>query len=166
MAAAPQHPKSGRLMAAWRRLGGGSGLLAALLAAHLAFGAVRYVGGAWHKRSATIAEYRQHGDLWFFRHADAETQELVRWLLDTVPADAAVLYDGNSRDLIEALHAALHPRLLVHRRALERAEGLGGRSVFAEQPPDSSKTAGEGNQANLGPGWVHGEGQRLRWRRP
>jgi hypothetical protein len=138
-------------------LGGGSALLAGLLAAHLAFGTARYVGGAWHKRSETIAEFERHGELWFFRHADRETQELVRWLLATAPKDAVILYDGNSRELVEALHAALFPRVLLHRRALQRPEGLSGRTPFGQHPPTVADPPAT-------PGWVQSQGNKLRWR--
>lgn len=145
-----------RLAHRLRQLGAGSLLLGALLAVHLGFGVVRYFGGALHKRGETIAAYLSHGDLWFFRFADAESQDLVRWLLATVPNDQAVLYDGKPRNLIEALHPALFPRTLLHRRALRKDGRAGGQVVFTGHPPWLP--------AGTSPGWVHSDGTRLRWR--
>jgi hypothetical protein len=139
-----------------RRLGAGSLLLGALLAIHLGFGVVRFWGGAVHKRVETIADYQGHGELWFFRFADDESQRLVRWLLANVPNDQVVLYDGKPRNLIEALHPALFPRSLLHRRALRKDGTAGGRPVFLAHPPWLAEASA--------PGWVHSDGTRLRWR--
>jgi hypothetical protein len=130
-AIAPQ----GRIRRALAAFGAPSPWIAAALALHLGFVVVRFPGGAVHKRLRTIAEQREHGDLWHFRHQDEPTRRLVAWLLAEVPRDQAVLFEGSTRGVIEALSSAVFPATLVRSSALRPDGTAGGRPVFRGRPP-------------------------------
>lgn len=131
--------------------------LAAMLLLHVVWVAVRFPQGSVRKRGEAIAAARAAGPLWHFPHADGETKRLVAWLVRTVPADEALLYDGTGRGLMEALAGALAPRLVVHASALTADGTALGRRVFAGQPPWLAAPAAT-------PGRVTTEdGEELRW---
>ena len=109
--------------------------LAAMLLLHVVWVAVRYPRGSVSKRGQAIAAAQAAGPLWHFPHADGETKRLVAWLVHAVPADEALLYDGDGRGLMEALAGMLAPRLVVHASALGADGTALGRRVFVGRPP-------------------------------
>jgi len=117
------------------RIGVPAALVAALLAAHVLFGLARFPSGGIVKRLRVIEEYQEQGPLWHFRHSDANTQRLADWLLDSVDASHALLYDGQQPGALQLLAPLLYPAILVHHRALNSDGTAAGRPVFTGQPP-------------------------------
>lgn len=111
------------------------GLLAVLVALHLAAGVLRLVRGSILKRVRVVADYQAAGPAWHFRRSDQETQRIASWLLATVPRDQALLFDGQRSGCLQQLAPLLFPSLLVHARALQPDGTAAGRRVFQEQPP-------------------------------
>lgn len=148
---------TGRIRRALAAFGAPSPWIAAALLLHLGFVVARFPGGAVHKRLRTIAESDALGDMWHFRHHDADTRRLVAWLLATVPGDTAVLYAGSTRGLIEALSAAMFPATLVRASALRPDGTAGGRPVFHGRPPWLPAATGNA------PGVLRSEPGALRW---
>lgn len=109
--------------------------LAAMLLLHVVWVAVRFPQGSVRKRGQAIAAAQAAGPLWHFPHADGETKRLVAWLVRALPADEALLYEGQGRGLMEALAGVLAPRLVVHASALGADGTALGRRAFAGQPP-------------------------------
>lgn len=138
MPPAADHPKShltGLLYGLAARCGVPSALLTVLLVGHVLFGLARLPSGGFVKRLEAIEEYQAQGPLWHFRHADADTQRLADWLLDSVDADHALLYDGSAQGALQLLGPLLYPAILVHHRALSKDGTAAGRPVFTGQPP-------------------------------
>jgi hypothetical protein len=113
--------------------------------AHLVFGSIRLVRGAYAKRWHEVAEWQARGEIGYqFRHSDDETIRLVTWLCDSVPMDEVVLYSGEERGSIQLLAALLAPRVLVRADAVPAdAERAAGGRIFRGRPPWRS-VAGKG----------------------
>lgn len=118
-------------------------LLVALIALHATYLLTRFPRGSLSKRADDIKNEASIAPLWHFRHADEPTQRLVKWLLENVPADAAVLLQGDQPGPTEALSAALFPALLVDVNSLQRDGTAAGRKVFRGQPPWLATAPGE-----------------------
>ncbi|MCA8974794.1 MAG: hypothetical protein KDC98_08730 [Planctomycetes bacterium] len=113
----------------------GSRLLGLLIAGHVSFGLLRLPAGSIWKRVDAIDEYERQGPVWHFRLSDDETRRLAGWILETLPADEVLLFDGGVAGQLQLLGPLAFPRLLVHVSAL-RPDGTAlGRKVFAGQPP-------------------------------
>ena len=138
MPPAADHPKSrltGLLYGLATRSGVPSALVAALLVGHVLFGLARLPSGGFVKRLKAVEEYQEQGALWHFRRGDADTKRLAKWLLDSVDANHALLYDGSEQGALQKLGPLLYPAILVHYRALNHDGTAAGRPVFTGQPP-------------------------------
>ena len=138
MPPAADHPKSrltGLLYGLATRCGVPSVLVAALLVGHVLFGLARVPSGGFVKRLKAVEEYQEQGPLWHFRRDDADTKRLAEWLLDSVDANHALLYDGSAPGALQKLGPLLYPAILVHHRALNNDGTAAGRPVFTGQPP-------------------------------
>jgi hypothetical protein len=113
---APRRAWLGELQA---RCGLPSTWLAVLITAHVAFGAVRLVSGGIAKRVQAVAE----------------AQRLAAWLLDEMPRDQALLFEGPKPGNLQLLAPLLFPAILVHASALAPDGTAAGRPVFRGQPP-------------------------------
>lgn len=109
--------------------------LAVLITAHVAFGTVRLVSGGIAKRVRAVAEYEEAGPVWHFRHSTPEAQRLAAWLLDEMPRDHALLYEGPMPGNLQLLAPLLFPAILVRASALAEDGTAAGRPVFRGQPP-------------------------------
>ena len=104
----------------WRR---GGTWVCLLVVLHLVWGFARVPGRVWGHRLADIEAYRKYGAPAYFldrgqarpplRGADA-----VEWLLEHTPADAVVLWRGQTKGAFELASGLLTPRLLVHADAV------------------------------------------------
>lgn len=117
------------------RCGLPSSLLTLLLTAHVAFGVVRLASGGIAKRARAVAEYEEAGPIWHFRHSEPDAQRLAAWLLDEMPRDHALLYDGVMQGNLQLLAPLLFPAILVKSSALAEDGTAAGRPVFRGQPP-------------------------------
>jgi hypothetical protein len=129
---APRRARLGELQA---RCGLPSTWLAVLITAHVAFGAVRLVSGGIAKRVQAVAEFEEAGPIWHFRHSTPEAQRLAAWLLDEMPRDQALLFEGPKPGNLQLLAPLLFPAILVHASALAPDGTAAGRPVFRGQPP-------------------------------
>lgn len=109
--------------------------LAILVAAHVAFGTVRLFSGALAKRVRAVAEYQEAGPTWHFRHSSPDAQRLAAWLLQEMPRDHALLYEGVMQGNLQLLAPLLFPAILVRASALGEDGTAAGRPVFRGQPP-------------------------------
>lgn len=117
------------------RCGLPSTLLAILVTAHIAFGVVRLVSGGIAKRVRAVAEYEEAGPIWHFRHSEPDAQRLAAWLLEEMPRDHALLYEGVMQGNLQLLAPLLFPAILVRSSALGEDGTAAGRPVFRGQPP-------------------------------
>lgn len=112
-----------------------STLLALLTVVHLTIAGIRLVRGSVLKRARVVAEYREAGPIWHFRKTGEETQRLAAWLIENVPEDHALLFDGEKAGCLQLLAPLMFPRILVHARALAPGGSASGQPVFKGQPP-------------------------------
>jgi len=117
------------------RLGSGSLVVGLLVAAHLIFGLARIPTGAIWKRWRSIEEYERLGPSWHFRLADEQTRRIARWVLEAVPREQVLLFDGSVPGQLQLLGPLRFPGLMVHVSALRPDGTAAGRPVFRGQPP-------------------------------
>lgn len=117
------------------RCGLPSTVLAVLVTVHVAFGVVRLVSGGIVKRVRAVAEYEEAGPIWHFRHSEPDAQRLAAWLLDEMPRDHALLYEGVMQGNLQLLAPLLFPAILVRSSAVAPDGTAAGRPVFRGQPP-------------------------------
>ena len=107
--------------------------VALLLLVHVAFGLSRWPVGAVQKRAASIAEFRERGDVdWYLRHYDDETRRIVHWLRASVADDEYVRFEGFRQGAMQFVAPLLFPRLLVD---VEVADAPRATSPGAGAPP-------------------------------
>ena len=161
MSLASDHQKRrlrGLLRCLAKRWGLPTALLTALLFGHLLFGILRIPSGGVFKRLDAVSAYQAQDKIWHFRHTDKETHRLAAWLLDSVGAHQALIYDGSAQGALQLLGPLIYPSILVHHRALQKDGSASGRPVFSKQPPWLKDSAS-------GYPVVIGNGHRLRWER-
>jgi hypothetical protein len=115
-----------------------------LLAAHLAFGLLRIPGKVISRRGDDIDRYRREGAARFLLdNARLSGAETIEWLCTNVPANAVVLWRGESRGPFEILAGLIAPRLLVAEGSVGPAArqwhspgGLGDRPLASGTLPD------------------------------
>lgn len=125
----------GRIRRSLDAFGAASPWIAAALLLHLVFVVARFPRGAIAKRVETVEAFASYGALWHFRDHDETTFRMAAWLVEAMPRDHALLYEGASRGVVEALAAAIFPATLVKAAALRPDGTAAGRPVFRGRPP-------------------------------
>ena len=105
-----------------------------LLVAHLAYGVARLVQSGYVERVREVGEWRDTDPVgWHFRNAEPETQRIARWVVDNLPADQALLYEGEVRGGLQLLAGLIAPRVLLRADLIEaRAEST--TAIFDSAP--------------------------------
>ncbi len=89
------------------------------LLVHLGLGLARVPGVVFGRRWSDIDDYRARGAAGYFLGGPAlRGAEVVQWILANVPADAAVLFRGETNGALEFVPGLIAPRLLVREQAV------------------------------------------------
>ncbi len=115
-------------------------LVLALLVLHVLLGTARVPGVVIARRLDDVAEFERRGAPRFFLDSPRQRgAAAVEWILANVPADAVVLYRGDSKGSIEFVPGLIAPRLLVRADACPADDGYHGRPLARRSSRDGGK---------------------------